>query len=56
MKTIDPAALKAATEIADQFKSGFVDDRMVADFAVIIQKHMVPTKVVTKDCVNQTGN
>ena len=35
----DPA-IKAANEIADSFKAGFCDDRMVKNFADIIRKHI----------------
>lgn len=33
-------AFKIANEIADQFTSGFCNDRMVEDFARIVDKHL----------------
>ncbi len=47
--SISDVANAAANEIADQFKTGFFDDRMVNHVSVIIQKHIASLGV---DCAN----
>lgn len=36
---IKELSMNAANEIADQFRPGFFDDRMVSDVGAIIEKH-----------------
>jgi len=51
-KQIKEIALQAANEIADQFKPGFFDNRMVQDVANIIYKHHEQfAELIVNDCV-----
>jgi hypothetical protein len=46
-------AEQAANEIADQFTSGFFDDRMVSDITNIIHKHhKKSSEMIVEECRN----
>jgi hypothetical protein len=54
---IKELADEAANEIADQFRPGFFDDRMVEDVAKIIYKHYKkPVNRIKKEAYQQGRN
>lgn len=51
---IKELSMNAANEIADQFKPGFFDDRMVSDVGAIIEKHHKEfAEFIVKECTSK---